>query len=107
MSEIEKPTAPGGQLQQFVTELAPITQQVGENLITALQQEGTVAVLSSIVAGVPTDRLVSMPLTQAQLIGVQSVLAGMQAAPPPKEDDDPNCIGFHCNLPSNTPEDSK
>ena len=44
-----------GQLQQFVTTLAPISQQVGENVLQALQSAGSVAVLSTVVPGVPTD----------------------------------------------------
>jgi predicted phage tail protein len=83
----------------LVTTLTPISQQVGENLITALQTQGTVAVLSTIVAGVPTDRLVSLPLSLAQLNGVQGLLSGLQATPSPSKTDDPQCIGFHCQLP--------
>ena len=99
MPDSENPPKPAGTLQQYVTELAPITHQVGENLIAALQAEGTVAVLSTIIAGVPTDRLVSMPLSQDQLNGVQVVLANLQKTPAPSEDEDPHCIGFHCHLP--------
>lgn len=95
-----------GQLQQYVTTLAPISQQVGENVLQALQSAGTVAVLSTVVPGVPTDRVVSLPLTQVQLAGVQALLTGLQqsAAPTPEQikKEDPNCIGFHCHLPQQT-----
>jgi hypothetical protein len=100
MSSPEKPAqAPQG-LTPLVTPLAPISQQVGENVLKALQTPNTVAVLSTIVAGVPTDRVVSMPLSNAQLAGVQAVLHGMQTAPEAAPDGDPTCIGFHCRLES-------
>ena len=101
MAEPEKPKeAPSA--MQFVTELTPISQQVGANILRALQEGGTVAVLSTIVPGVPTDRVVSMPLSNEQLAGVQGILSQIQATTEaPKETEDPNCIGFHCHLPSN------
>ena len=100
MSDKQPPQA---KLQQYVTTLSPISQQVGENVLQALQSAGTVAVLSTVVPGVPTDRVVSLPLTQAQLAGVQAILSGIQqgTAPTPAEieKEDPQCIGFHCHLP--------
>lgn len=104
MPEPTSPVKTTGQLQPLVTTIAPISQQVGDNILQALQSPATVAVLSTIVAGVPTDRVVSLPLTHTQLAGVQTLLAGLQAAPAPTTAEDPHCIGFHCHLPEKTQE---
>ena len=43
--------ADNAQLQHFVTAIKTAEQQVGENIIEALQHEGTVAVLTTVVLG--------------------------------------------------------
>ena len=40
-----------GQLQHFVTTIKSAEQQVGENIISALHHEDTVAVLTTVVVG--------------------------------------------------------
>ena len=98
MSEEKKPTEtiPGSN-PTLVTELAPITQQVGSHVLNALREEDCVAVLSTIVAGFPTDRVVSVPLNASQMAEV-GVILNEVAAEPDGPDDLP-CIGFQCRLP--------
>ena len=87
----------------LVTELAPITQQIGSHVLNALREEDCVAVLSTIVAGFPTDRVVSVPLNASQMAEV-GVILNEVAAEPDGPDDRP-CIGFQCRLPG-APEES-
>ena len=98
MSEEKTPTEtiPGSN-PTLVTELAPITQQVGSHVLNALREEDCVAVLSTIVAGFPTDRVVSVPLNASQMAEV-GVILNEVAAEPDGPDDRP-CIGFQCRLP--------
>ena len=86
----------------LVTDLSPITQQVGAHVLNALQQDECVAVISTIVAGFPTDRVVSVPLNSEQMAEVGLILNEI-AAEPDGPDDLP-CIGFQCRLPG-APED--
>jgi hypothetical protein len=80
--------------------LTPVSEQVGQHILTALQTEETVAVLSTIVPGVGPgqDRVVSLPLTSAQMGEVQMLLAGI--AEEPEEEVDRKCMGFQCRLPA-------
>jgi hypothetical protein len=81
----------------LVTELAPISQQVGSHVLGALQEDSCVAVISTIVAGFPTDRVVSVPLNASQMAEVGAILNEI-AAEPDGPDDLP-CIGFQCRIP--------
>ena len=57
-----------------MSDLQPISQQVGQHIIKALQQPGTAAIITSIVPGFPTDRLVSTPLTMQQMAQIRQIL---------------------------------
>lgn len=88
---VEQPDA--GQLQHFVTTIKTAEQQVGENIIQALQHEGTVAVLTTVVMGPDgQQRVVSAALNPTMVDQVKSAL---QQAQQEREEDEP-CIGFHC-----------
>ena len=62
------------EMKTFISDLQPISQQVGSHIISALQQPNTAAVLTSIVPGFPTDRIVSTPLSPEQMFFIQKVL---------------------------------
>ncbi len=84
-------------LPSFVTDLKSIERQVGEHVITALQHQGTVAVLSTVVPNpAGGQRIVSVPLNDQHLGQVQGILVEANEVP---ENDVP-CIGFHCYLPN-------
>lgn len=82
-----------GQLQHFVTTIKTAEQQVGENIIRALQCNGTVAVLTTVVLGPDgQQRVVSAALNPDMMQNVQEVL---KRAAREREEEEP-CIGFHC-----------
>ena len=92
----EDPEAPGDPgTPQFVTNLAPVEQQVGTHVIAALQHAGTVAVLTTVAMGPDGhQRVVSIGLDADKMGDVQRALrdadeANRQRVP---------CIGFHCYL---------
>ena len=81
------------QLQHFVTEIKSAEQQVGENIIQALQHDDTVAVLTTVVM-TPDGRqqVVSAALDPRLMTQVQQVLHEAQRE---REMEAP-CVGFHC-----------
>lgn len=93
-SEEERPSG----LIHLVSEIKTIEQQVGEHVITALQHEGTVAVLTAVLStgggGGGDQRIASVPLDQELWIQVQELLthSGEEQA------QDVPCIGFQCVL---------
>ena len=97
------------QLQHFVTEIKTAEQQVGENIIRALQHDDTVAVLTTVVMS-PDGRqqVVSAALDPRLMKQVQAVLHQAQQE---REAETP-CVGFHCFIepkggrPSEDGEDS-
>lgn len=82
-------------IKTFVSDLEPISQQVGKHIITALQQPKTAAVLTSIVPGFPTDRIASIPLTAEQMMQIRLLLQQEQlAAIQSNEGEEERSIGF-------------
>lgn len=81
------------QLRHFVTTIKTAEQQVGENIIQALQHEGTVAVLTTVVVGPDgQQRVVSAALDPKMMSQVQLVLAKAQE----EREEEELCVGFHC-----------
>ena len=80
------------QLQHFVSTIKTAEQQVGENIIAALQHDDTVAVLTTVVMGPDGQRIVSAALDPKLMAQVQGIL---HAAQQDREQEEP-CVGFHC-----------
>jgi len=81
------------QLQHFVTTIKTAEAQVGENIIQALQHDGTVAVLTTVVVGPDgQQRVVSAALDPKMMSQVQTLLTAAQEE---REEEEP-CVGFHC-----------
>ena len=81
------------QLAHFVSELKTAEQQVGENIIRALQHDDTVAVLTTVILGPDgKQQVISAALNPKLMQQVQELLT--QAAEE-REDEEP-CFGFHC-----------
>ena len=77
----------------IVTEIQPISQQIGAHILSALQREDdTVAVLTSIVPGVGPDRVVSVPISRSQLLQIQAFLQSEQLEDRVQEEE--RTIGF-------------
>ncbi len=83
-----------GQLRQFVTQIKSAEHQMGEHIITALQDPNTVAVLTAIVAGPGGHALVSAALDPDMLGQVQKILHDAEL----KRAEEVPCVGFHCLL---------
>ena len=90
------------QIAQFVTTIKNAEQQVGEHIITALQHDDTVAVITTVVIGDDgQQRVVSASLNPARLQQVQELLL---AATQEREEEEP-CVGFHCLVkPKQSPD---
>ncbi len=107
-SEVEGGSTPSNQGEgqngplQVITKLMPIRQQVGSNVIAALQHPDTVAVLLTVVmADDGAQHIVSTGLDPGLLGQVQSLLRQgteerTQRIP---------CVGFHCFLDGRHHED--
>ena len=81
------------QLQHFVTAIKTAEQQVGENIIQALQHDGTVAVLTTVIVGPDgQQRVVSAALDPKVMSQVQALIMKAQEE---REEEEP-CVGFHC-----------
>ncbi|MEE2787292.1 MAG: hypothetical protein VX589_08130 [Myxococcota bacterium] len=92
----EKPKATSQspeQPQTLVTPIASLAEQVGQHVLSALSQDETVAVLTTITGSRHGKQVISMPLNAHTLHEVQSLLHAVE------ENDEPErmaCIGFHC-----------
>lgn len=81
------------QIKHFVTQIRSAEQQVGEHIITALQDPATVAVLTTVVIGPEGGQhIVSAGLDPETLEEVQNMLAKAQQE---RREETP-CVGFHC-----------
>ena len=93
------------QLQHFVTTIKTAEAQVGENILSALRHDGTVAVLTTVVMGQDgQQRVVSAALNPQMMTQVQKILMEAQQE---REEEEP-CVGFHCLVKpkKNTGKDS-
>lgn len=91
----ETTTQPTGPL---VTTIIPVSEQIGQHVMAAFQQPGAVAVLTTVVPGVDSDRVVSMALTDEQMDGVRVILDEIQAEDEAAAEDSEQCIGFQCRV---------
>ena len=82
----------------LVTSIVPVSEQIGQHVMAAFQQEGAVAVLTTIVPGVDADRVVSMALSDEQMDGVRVILDEIQAEDEEAAQDSERCIGFQCRV---------
>ena len=88
----EPMAAPDNALRQHITPLISIERQVGAHVIHALQQEHTVAVLTTVVPGPDGSQcIVSVGLNADHMEDVQQLLADSQQIEPRVP-----CVGFHC-----------
>ncbi len=85
----------GNQIKQFATQIKSAEHQIGEHILTALQDPETVAVLTAVVAGTDgTQSIVSAALDPQILKQVQRLLHDAEV----KRDEEVPCVGFHCLL---------
>jgi hypothetical protein len=79
----------------LITPLLPIARQVGEHVLSALEHEETVAVLTTVTGSNHGQQVVSIPLTAKH---VQQVHGFIEEIHESNEPQDIPCVGFHCFL---------
>ncbi len=77
----------------FVTPLQPIAGQVGEHVLTALEDDETVAVLTTITGSSAGQQVISIPLTTDHLERVHGLIEEIHISDEPER---VPCVGFHC-----------
>ena len=82
-------------IRHLVTQIKSAEHQIGEHILTALQDDDTVAVLTAVVAGTDgSQQIVSAALDPDMLSEVQKILHNAEK----KRKDETPCVGFHCLL---------
>ncbi|MDP6542056.1 MAG: hypothetical protein QGF07_04645, partial [Phycisphaerales bacterium] len=90
--ELEKQEKQEG-VPTFVTPLQPIARQVGEHVLTALGDDETVAVLTTITGSSAGQQVISIPLTTDHLKKVHEFIEEIHISDEPER---VPCVGFHC-----------
>ena len=88
-------------IPHLVTNLQPIANQIGEHVLTALEHEETVAVLTTVTGSKNGQQVVSIPLTGEHLQQVHGLIEEIH------ESDEPErvpCVGFHCFIEDKSEE---
>ncbi len=91
--------SPGG-LPTYVTTIASLEEQVGGNVVRALQHEGAMGALTVVQSTPAGQRIVSVPLSEELLSRVSDAIGSAEES---EEVDSVPCIGFHCALPHRSP----
>ncbi|MCH2135139.1 MAG: hypothetical protein MK101_01000 [Phycisphaerales bacterium] len=95
--------------RHHVTAIRTVERQVGDHVMAALEDEETVAVLTTIVGGVRTDRIVSLPLDAHQAQAVSELLQAAQREAEQDDDDEDGrregFLGFHAVLRDDAKDD--
>jgi len=98
MSDKTDPSIPDGQTPTVMGELISPTDQIGRNVMAALEDADSVAVLTTLVPGVSADRIVSVGLTREQMHHVGILLNEIEAEDEETAQDEARCIGFQCSV---------
>ena len=88
----------------FVSPLHTIANQVGEHVLTAMEHEETVAVLTTITGSKQGRQVISIPLTAQHVQQVHGLIEEIHISDEPQR---VPCVGFHCFLDQEESEDTK
>lgn len=99
MSQAPESPQPDGECETVVDAVVSVTEQIGRNVMTALNDADAVAVVTTLVPGIGGDRVVSVGLTNEQMHQVGILLNRIQEEDETDADDAERCIGFQCRLP--------
>jgi len=100
----EQPIEEQEGVPHLVTPLRPIAHQVGEHVLHALNQEETVAVLTTVTNSKNGQQVVSIPLTSIQVQQVHELIQDIHESNEPERIP---CVGFHCYIDSEPQEEEK
>jgi hypothetical protein len=98
MTDRSAPQKPDGQTSTMMAEIVSPTDQIGRNVMSALGDPDAVAVLTTLVPGMGSDRVVSVGLTPQQMHQVGILLQEIEAEEDEAADDARHCIGFQCRV---------
>jgi hypothetical protein len=88
----------------LVTPLQPIANQVGRHVLGALDQEETVAVLTTVTGSINGQQVISIPLTAEHLQQVHVLIQEIHDSDEPEH---VPCVGFHCFIDDEQPKDEE
>ena len=98
MSDQPDINQPDGKTETMMAHLLPISEQIGRNVMAALDDPDSVAVLTTVVPGVGADRVVSVGLTPQQMHDVGILLQEIEEEDEDAAQDEQRCIGFQCQV---------
>ena len=98
MSDQPDINQPDGKTETMMAHLLPISEQIGRNVMAALDDPDSVAVLTTVVPGVGADRVVSVGLTPQQMHDVGILLQEIEEEDDDAAQDEQRCIGFQCQV---------
>ena len=98
VSDDQNTNAPDGETPTVMTDLVSPTEQIGRNVMVALRDADAVAVLTTIVPGVGSDRVVSVGLTARQMHDVGLLLNEIESEDEDAASDEKRCICFQCRI---------
>ncbi len=98
MSNKTPTQTPDGETPTVVAEIVSTTEQIGRNVLAALEDADAVAVITTLVPGVGADRVVSVGLTQEQMHEVGVLLQQIAEEDEEAAQDERRCIGFQCRI---------
>lgn len=79
----------------LISPLHPISLQIGEHVLAAMEHEETVAVLTTITGSRSGPQVVSIPLGPDHLLKVHEFLKEIHQSEDPQNIP---CVGFHCYI---------
>ena len=100
-SKPEPSTAEENTSQPISTPLTSMAEQIGQHVISALNQADTIAVLTTITGSRIGRQVVSLPLDPKQMNDIQMLLTDLDEHDEPETLD---CVGFHCQFDESEPE---
>ena len=85
-------------IPHLITSLHSIPNQVGSHVMSALAQEETVAVLTTVTGSSHGQQVISIPLTAEHVQQVHELIQSIHESNEPER---VPCVGFHCLLDPN------
>lgn len=98
MTDESNTVLPDGETQTVMTEVRSPTEQIGQNVMNALSDPDAVAVITTLVPGLGSDRVVSVGLTREQMHEVGILLNEIETEDEAAANDEQRCIGFQCRI---------
>jgi phage I-like protein len=79
----------------LVSQIQTVANQVGKHVLSAMEHEQTVAVLTTITGSTHGQQVISIPLTAEHVQQVHGLIEEIHQSNEPER---VPCVGFHCYL---------